>query len=287
MSINSDDRPWPQAIAHDDLDWPAGGQRVLVPFHEGVHESEAGVLAGAVAFGADGELYILYAVDDEDVQSPDAIRDRSELKREVGEAFDVPITDVVEAHDDGVLPSFVRSHDVTTTVVDEAETGFFAGSGNAVAGDCHTVVGTGLDSYESPASILVPVAKGPHSGLAVKVAEAIAAATDSWLELFHVVPEDAGESEQSDAADLLDAYEYRVDDGVEVDHLIETAADPADAIIEHADYHSLTILGAPQKGKLRRFLFGSTTDEVRANVAHGPVLTVHRNGVDSTLSRWV
>ncbi|MFC7194261.1 universal stress protein [Halosimplex aquaticum] len=143
-----------------------------------------------------------------------------------------------------------------------------------------------MEAFESPSSILVPVARGPHSGLATRIAEAIARAYDCWMELFHVVPEDAPSEAERDADELLDAYQYRLDDDVDVDTHVLRASDPAEAIIEHSGYHSMTVLGAPEKGTLRRFLFGSTTDEVTQNTDAKPILTAHRNSADSFVSRW-
>ncbi|MFB6121727.1 MAG: universal stress protein [Halobacteriaceae archaeon] len=285
MSINSGDRPWPQQVAHADSDWPSSDQRVLVPFHEGLNADETGLLAGSITFGADGDLYLLHTVDG-DADHAEALHEQARLKRTVTAAFDVPTYDHLTERTRDAVASFVRDHGITTTVVDESE-GVLSGRRDRVSAPCHTVVGTGMDTFESPASILVPVASGPHSGLAVQVAGAIARASDCWLELFHVLPEDASESRESDATGLLDCYEYHLDDDVAVDHLVQRGADPAAAIVEHAQYHDLTVLGAPEKGSLRRFLFGSTTDAVTADVDESPVLTVHRNTDESRLSRWV
>lgn len=289
MSINSAGKPWPQTLAHDDLEWPTDDQRVLVPFHEAVNLTETGLLGGSIAFGTGGELYLLHTVDPEAMPNRGAIREHSKLKLNVREEFDVPVIDTEREYSSGVLDSFVRSHSITTTVVDEAESSFFThvGERERVAKDCHTVIGTGMNDFESPSSILVPVASGPHSGLATKVAQSIAKAYDCWMELFHVISEDASTEQADDASDLLDAYEYRLDDSVDIDHHVYRATDTADAIVEHSGYHSLTILGAPQKGKLRRFLFGSTTDEVKDNIDHGPVLTAYRNLSESKISRWL
>lgn len=260
-----------------------------MPFHEVVNLSETGSLGGSIAFGSEGELYLLHAIDADESDSTDSIRKQSELKLEIREQFDVPVVDAVQEYSPDVLESFVRSHSITTTVIDEDEETFFSRgeSGEPVAANCHTLVGTGMDQFESPTSILVPVASGPHSGLATKIAQSIARAYGCWLELFHVIPEDPSDDVRDDANRLLDAYEHRLDESVEIDHHVYEAADPAEAIIEHSEYHNLTILGAPQKGKLRRFIFGSTTDEVKHNVGHGPVLTAHRNVEGSTFSRWL
>ncbi|MFB6159706.1 MAG: universal stress protein [Haloferacaceae archaeon] len=288
MSINPGDRPWPRALGHDDLDWPADDQRVLVPFFDAVNRSETSRLGASVAFGTDGELYVLQTVDADEPLDTDELRHEAELKLELRDQFDVPVLQAETAFERGVLDEFVDARSITTTVVDRAERRFFprGRDGRAVANGSHTVVGTRMDRFESPSSILVPVARGPHSGLATKVAEAIARASDCWMELFHVVPADASEREGADADRLLDAYEYRLADDVEVDHHVVGAADPAEKIVEHSLYHDMTVLGAPEKGTLRRFLFGSTTDEVTRDVESVPVLTVHRNVDESALARW-
>lgn len=288
MSINSGDRPWPQTLAHKDLDWPTTDQRILVPFHEAVNLHETSLLGASIAFGTDGELYLLHAIDDE-IDKTDVIRHDAEVKKVIKDQFSVPLSQAEEIRSPKLLESFIDTHSITTTVIDSAEQSFLS-SGLAphpVATECHSVVATRMDRFDAPASILVAVAAGPHSGLATRVAEAIAKAYDCWLELFHVIPDDAGDETKNDAEKLLEAYESRLDDAVDVDHLITSAPDPADAIIEHADYHDLTILGAPQKGTLRRFLFGSTPDTVKEDGVAGPVLTVHRNTTESIISRWL
>lgn len=286
MSINSEEQPWPQTLTHEDLEWPSSDQRVLVPFHEAVNLSETGSLGGSIAFGSEGELYLLHAVDG-DVDSIDQSRKISGLQLDIQEEFDVPVTNTVREYSPGVLDSVIESHSITTTVIDEDEEVFSSHARANGAKNCHTLVGTGMDAFEAPSSILVPVASGPHSGLATKIAQSIAKAYDCWLELFHVIPEDATEEAEDDAYGLLDAYEYRLDDDVEVDHHVYEATDPAEVIIEHSDYHSATIMGAPGKGKLRRFIFGSTTDDVTDNVDHGPVLTARRRTQNSAFSRLV
>ncbi|WP_232700706.1 universal stress protein [Halobacterium wangiae] len=289
MSINSDDRPWPQALGHEDLEWPSEDQRVLVPFREAVNQAETSMLGASIAFGSDGDLYLLHAVDPGETADSSAIRHDAELKMEIRDEFPVPVVQAEKPYSSRLLDSFVASRSITATVVDREETSFFSlgRDEKTVAKDCHTVVGTRMDRFDSPSSILVPVAKGPHSGLATRVAEAIARSYDCWVELFHVIAEDAPEREAADADRLLDAYEYRMADDVRVDHHVTRAPDPAEKIIEHSQYHDTTILGAPEKGKLRRFLFGYTTDEVKENPEAGPILTAHRNTNDSVLSRWI
>ncbi|MCD2202623.1 universal stress protein [Halobacterium sp. KA-6] len=289
MSINSGDRPWPQVLDHEGVDWPADEQRILVPFCEAANRTETSLLGASITFGSDGELYILHATEAGGLADANELRDEAELKLAVREEFDIPVAQFEDDFSNRVLDTFVDSHSITATVVDREERGFFSRGRDeqTVASGCHNVVGTRMDTFESPSSILVPVAKGPHSGLATRIAEAIARASGCWIELFHVVDEDASEAERGDADALLDAYEHRLGDDVEVDHHVVEAAEPADEIIEHAGYHDVTVLGAPEKGRLRRFLFGSTTDEVEQDGESGPVLTVHRDTDESVFSRWL
>lgn len=288
MSVNPDDRPWPRTIEHEGLDWPEDEQRILVPFHEAVNRRDASLLGASVTFGTDGELYVLHTVEGERGESPDAVREESGLQLDVEAEFSVPVTQEERAFSPGVLSSFVGTYSITATVVDRAESRFFSRGRDekSVVDGCHTVVGTRMDEFDAPASILVPVAKGPHSGLASRIAEAVARAYGSWMELFHVVPADASSERVADARDLLEAYEYRLGDDVAVDRHVSRAADSAREIVDHADYHDLTVLGAPEKGRLRRFLFGSTTDAVTDGADATPVLTAHRRGTESVLSRW-
>lgn len=288
MLVNSDEYPWPQTLDHEDVEWPSEDQRILVPFREAVNVTETSLLGASIAFGADGTLYLLHAVEPGNDTNTNVIRKDAGTKLRVREEFEVPILQQRDEFSRNLLDSFIHTHEITSVLIDNEEESFFARTGSTQAEglDCHTVIGTGMNAFESPTSILVPVARGPHSGLAIRIAEAIATAYDCWIELFHVIPEDAPEELGDDATKLLETYNSRVADSVDVDYHVLREPDPTDAIIEHSDYHDLTILGAPEKGKLRRFLFGSTADDVMNNNETQPILTAHRKGTDTLISRW-
>ena len=288
MSVNSDGCPWPQPLDHKDMEWPSEEQRVLVPFREAANRTETSLLGGSIAFGTDGELYLLHAVEADTTADPDTIRKDAEAKLAVKQAFQIPVVQRREAFSPNVLDSFVETHAITSVLVDAEEESFFhQGEADETAGlDCHTLVGTQMDRFESPETVLVPVDRGPHSGIATRVAEAVATAYDSRIELFHVIREDATAQQRNDATKLLDAYSYRIDDDIDVTYHVEHDAEPARAIIERSERHDLTVLGAPEKGKLRRFLFGSTADSVVENAGSKPILVAHRNGTESLLSQW-
>lgn len=286
MQVNSAEYPWPQTLDHEDVEWPSEDQRLLVPFREAVNVTETSLLGASIAFGTDGTLYLLHAVEPSDMTSTDIIRHNAGIKLTVKDQFDVPIVQQRADYSRDLVDSFVATHDITTVLIDNEENSSRIGTDQTDGLDCHTVVGTGMDAFASPASILVPVARGPHSCLATRIAEAIAIAYDCRIELFHVIPEDASDELHRDATKLLETYSSRVEESVEVDHHVLREPDPADAIIEHADYHDLTVLGAPEKGKLRRFLFGSTADDVMNSSDTKPILTAHRQGTESMISRW-
>ena len=160
----------------------------------------------------------------------------------------------------------------------------------------------GADRADRPdrvSSVLVAVGPGPHTGATVDVAREIAAATDAWLELFHVVPSDAaladaGPDEDatgtavaaSDASDddyaaagerLLDAAEDRLGGFDRADRWLVEDRTAAGAIVEQSPYYDLVVVGAPTTGAVGRFVFGSTTDTV-IDDAEVPVVVVEADG---------
>ncbi|RLM70831.1 universal stress protein [Halorubrum sp. Atlit-8R] len=160
----------------------------------------------------------------------------------------------------------------------------------------------GADRADRPdrvSSVLVAVGPGPHAGATVDVAREIAAATDAWLELFHVVPSDAaladagpdedasgtvadaGDADDTDYAAagerLLDAAEDRLGGFDRADRWLVEDRTAAGAIVEQSAYYDLVVVGAPTTGTVGRFVFGSTTDTVIGD-AEVPVVVVEADG---------
>lgn len=151
------------------------------------------------------------------------------------------------------------------------------------------VLATGAEHLEDVTTILVPIAGGPHSGMAVDVARALAAENDAWIELFHVIEPEATDEERELGEQYVEAAMDRLGDFENVDTWIYEAPDIAEAIIEQTQYYSLTIIGAPQKGRLKRFIFGSKTETIRDR-ADSTVITVRsteteRNWFENWLGR--
>lgn len=153
--------------------------------------------------------------------------------------------------------------------------------------DCNVALCTGVQYLNGISSVLVPVAGGPHSGVAVDVAKAVAAANDAWVEIFHVLDPEATAEEQNRSAEYVDAAMARLKGFERADRWVFEASDPADAIIEQAQHYSLTILGAPQKGRLRRFVFGSTTDAVSERAESSLITVRSREGAQNWFEHWI
>lgn len=125
------------------------------------------------------------------------------------------------------------------------------------------------------ASILVPIAGGDHSQLALETALALAAANDAAVDLFHVIEADTAEA-RTEGRQLLDAVESTVnpEDRDRIDTWLYETPGAAEAITEQSEYYDLTVMGAPTDSPLKRFVFGSTSKQVQREAA-SPVIVAH------------
>ncbi|MDS0300858.1 universal stress protein [Halogeometricum sp. S1BR25-6] len=154
------------------------------------------------------------------------------------------------------------------------------------SGGTHVTV-TRDSQLEGISSVLVPVARGPHLDATLDMARAFAESSDAWVDLFHVVEEEETESDVDDlfeyCSDRLlgfanfDTWRYEGEEG----------ESPAQAIVEQSSYYDATVVGAPQKGRLREFVDGSTTEIVQS-LCENAVVTVRSGEVEvSRLDRWL
>jgi nucleotide-binding universal stress UspA family protein len=139
--------------------------------------------------------------------------------------------------------------------------------------DVLTVDGRG--DTDRIASVLVPVAGGEHSHLAVETAVAVARANEAAVDLFHVIEADS-ETSRDEGQAVLDAALDSVDedDADRVDTWLYEAPNVTKAITEQSAYYDLTVMGAPTIGPLERFVFGSTSKHVQQE-ADSPVIVAH------------
>jgi nucleotide-binding universal stress UspA family protein len=182
----------------------------------------------------------------------------------------------------GVLRA-VRRQDVDTLVVPgRSSSSLRKGVTEQLAAhaDADVIVVNGQAGLEKTASILLPVAGGPHSGLAADVAASIADDCGAWIDVLHVVDADASEKRRDRADELVEDIYRRIGRPETTTEWVLEAPNTTAAIIEQSRYYGLTILGAPTKGRLRRFMFGSTNASVRAN-ADSVVLSTRSNAPSS------
>lgn len=124
-------------------------------------------------------------------------------------------------------------------------------------------------------AVLVPVTGGPHTHLAIRVGGAIARRHDATLTLLHVLPEDAESNDREAAESLLDDAEAVLGDATVERRLVEHDR-VADAITDETARHDVTVLGASERGLLRRKLLGTVSEAVGRHAA-GTVMIAQRH----------
>jgi nucleotide-binding universal stress UspA family protein len=123
-------------------------------------------------------------------------------------------------------------------------------------------------------SVLVPVAGGPHCGLAVELAGTIAAQHDASVHLLHVTHPDTDDLTQEDTSALLQNYGSSLSEtNVSVESTTLRSDHVAGAITDETANHDLTILGATRDPFLKRKLVGSVAEGVGRAAASSVILT--------------
>jgi len=259
-------------------------QFVLYPIFES-HDHRTFEIARDIADGADAALLVLdLSADDAEIAEESRRVSSDLLANRLDENHDLTIETRFERTDDPTdeVIRVARNYDTRLLIFDEhAPEGLvtpITGDvtdriSDRVACDAITVerVRTG-----PTASVLVPIAGGKHSGLSVSVGGAIARSVGAIVELFHV----AESGETADRVDELFAdAARRIPDDVDVDTWTLEREDVADAIVEQSNHYDLTVVGEPTRGRLRRFVFGSVTDDVSEG-SHNTVLVSRRSNGD-------
>ncbi len=142
--------------------------------------------------------------------------------------------------------------------------------------ECDVVTVNGQRRYEDARSILLAVTGGPHSGPAADVARRIAADTNAWIDVLHVVPPRATDQRREWGDECVDAVCDRIGRPDRTNAWVLESRCPADTIVEQSEYYGLTVLGAPTKGRLREFIAGSTSRVIRRG-ARSAVVSVRTN----------
>jgi len=156
----------------------------------------------------------------------------------------------------------------------------FSDRAERLARDTDVLTVDGRGETDRIASILVPVAGGRHSQLAVETAVALGRANDAAVDLFHVIDADtdaAREDGQRVLDEALASVETHETDQIDT-WLYETPGAP-EAITEQSSYYDLTVMGAPTDSPLKRFVFGSTSKQVQKE-ASSSVIVAHAQHTD-------
>jgi nucleotide-binding universal stress UspA family protein len=141
-------------------------------------------------------------------------------------------------------------------------------------------VGDGITPVDS---ILVPIAGGVHSDLAVSTARDLALAADAELTVATVVGPGATADERHAYADMLEEATVGVDDVPVETRVLEGESIAETIVVESRDY-DLTVMGATGTGSLEDLLFDSVTAKV-ARGASGHFIIARRSGGGSAGSR--
>jgi glucosyl-3-phosphoglycerate synthase len=142
-----------------------------------------------------------------------------------------------------------------------------------------------LRPYDKFRRILVPIAGGPNSRLAVHTALAIAKNTkyDSQVLLVHVIIGDIDSIQAEGRA--KSAFRYSTH-GLDYtfEEIVLPASSPVEGILEAASYGDLIIIGATKEPRFRNLLMGNVAQRV-AEGANSPVIIVKRQStvLDSML----
>ncbi|WP_254862005.1 universal stress protein [Halovivax gelatinilyticus] len=153
--------------------------------------------------------------------------------------------------------------------------------------DCDVLVKR-IDRDGGPVeSILVPVAGGPHTEYAGQIAGSVARGHDATVELVTVIPPAATTEETEAARDLLTRISPELG---AVDSVTETVLrndDVVEAIVERADDHDVTVLGAARGGLVRRVLVGDVPESVGRRADSAVIMCRRYEGLSRTLWRRV
>lgn len=133
------------------------------------------------------------------------------------------------------------------------------------------------------ASILLPVAGGPHVRAAANVVAAIAARNDARVHVFSVAGDDVGDASAFVEEGL--AALTAADPDLSATTGTREADDVTGAIAEEAADHDVVVLGATRQGALRRRIVGSVPQRVVERTDETVILARGRGTVKGPLGR--
>lgn len=135
---------------------------------------------------------------------------------------------------------------------------------------CDVYVKRVRSASQSPSSVLVPVAGGPHDELAAELAGTVAAQHDATVSLLYV---DAPDEETDDPTDLFEKRRAVIPEAVAVEERVTESDHVAGAITDETADHDLTVLGATRDPFLGRKLVGSVAQGVGRTATSSVIVT--------------
>ncbi|OIB56084.1 universal stress protein [Natrialba sp. SSL1] len=136
-------------------------------------------------------------------------------------------------------------------------------------------------------SILVPIAGGPHEGLALETASALATQHDAVVHLLHVRSETDPAQREGEANALLLNASDEFDSETEIRREVAVDDHVAGAITDRTTAHDVTILGVSRGGFVRRTLLGTISEAVGRNASGTVFLAKRYDPVPSRIRRLV
>lgn len=143
-------------------------------------------------------------------------------------------------------------------------------------------IGREADGVES---VLLPVAGGPHVGVAATAATAIAASNEARVVVLSVATSDSGVDAEVFVTEGREALVATPGPGVPVETAVREADDVTAALVAEAADHDVVVLGATRQGAIRRQLVGSVPRRVVRRTDRTVILARAADAVGGPLGR--
>jgi nucleotide-binding universal stress UspA family protein len=278
-------------------------ERFLFPI-DGEHSREVLRLVCDLVMDTGAKLFLALPVIKED-ENPAAMADQQQKGHRYAGRFvdeaeqychnEVVITKIVKIGSQraDILRDIASTHNISTLLTEgisgsriESLLGMGEYDRAKHVGECDAIFVTRWEHRESIDSVVAPIARGPHAGLAIETGLALARQHTASLDVLHVYdPDKAGEHSSAEevqrtASKYIDQYEA-------AQTVIQEASDIPRAIVEYTRPFDVTVLGAPREGLLQQFITDTIPEEVGVH-STGTVLTTRRAGAQSSwLERWI
>lgn len=135
--------------------------------------------------------------------------------------------------------------------------------------------------------IFVPVSGGPNSGLATEITRALARAAGAHVDVIHFLHEDVSDDQRAEAEQMLQGAAHILNDLPHIDTSIIETDNTAKEIISRSDEYDVTVFGAPTKGLLKQFVYGTVPDSVQQKTDNEVLMVKQNTERNSVYYRWI